>query len=368
MKTLPDNLILPPRTIAGAETIEQLLDECAAFGKTGILVHGHSLKEKGGLDRILAASPSSLNVHTFEFPGGEPTLAQLDELLARARAVTPAWIAAVGGGSVMDVAKACAGLLEAPLPPLAYHDGEAIPTSQVPFIASPTTAGTGSESTIVSVLTNDAQGMKKSIRHPSFMARLVILDHELLYDCPRHVIASSGMDAFTQAAESYVSRGATWFSDQAALKGLRLIASSLVAVASGAKGNAARDLMQGSYLAGLALSNARLGLVHGLAHPLGYRYHEAHGLVCAVCLPAVLAFNREAIGDKYDRMSNAVGGDLLQRTDELMSVLDIMSPFKGQPVKDREGIIQETIASGSTKANPRDVTAGDVEDILETLF
>ena len=368
MNVLPRTLTLPPRTIAGPDAVLGLLAECAAYGVKGVLVHGRSLETSGSLRRIMERRPGGLDVLPWQFPGGEPTLRQLATLLATARQFGADWVAAVGGGSVMDVAKGCAGLLHADLPPVAYHDGAAIAPSHVPFVAVPTTAGTGSESTTVVVLTNDETGVKKSIRHPSFIASLVILDPGLLAACPPAVIASSGMDALVQAIESYVSRGATWFSDQAALKAMELIGLALVPAYRGERGEAARDLLQGSYLAGLALSNARLGLVHGLAHPLGARYHQPHGLVCAVCLAPVLEFNREVIPARYQAISDVLGADLPGRLKDMLEALEVQSPFKGRPLRDSAGIVRETLESGSTAANPRAVTAADVERILERIF
>lgn len=365
--TLPSTLVLPPRTVIGSGRVATLPAECAGFGVRGLLVHGRSLAGSGTLDAIMAQSPEGMEITPWQHPGGEPTLKQLEALLVVARETRPDWIAAVGGGSVMDVAKACAGLVEAPLPVAVYHDGADIPPARMPFIAVPTTAGTGSEATIVSVLTDDEKGVKKSIRHPSFMPRLVILDPDLLMTCPPPVIAASGMDAFTQAVESYISNRATWFSETLSLKAAVLIASSLEAVVRG-ESAPALDLLEGSYMAGLALSHARLGVVHGLAHPLGYLYHAPHGVFCAVCLPVAIEFNREAMGDKYRRLSGALNKDLLNVTRGLLARLRIESPFRGQPVRDREAIVEETLASGSTAANPRPVTAEDVNTLLDQLF
>ena len=301
-------------------------------------------------------------------PGGEPTLEHLDALVSEAREFSPDWICAVGGGSVMDVAKAAAGLLEAPLTVAAYHDGADLPASKIPFLVAPTTAGTGSEATYVSVLTNTNGGVKKSIRHPSHMARVVLLDPDLLDRCPASVVAASGMDAFTQAIESYTSVGATWFSDHLALEAVRLIHRGLPAVFSGAGGKPAEQLLLGSYMAGLALSHSRLGVVHGLAHPLGCRYHVAHGLACASLLPIALEFNRETIETKYGVMSEAVGEDLMALVQRWMGQMKIESPLKGQAIEDREGIIRETLASGSTAANPRAVSETDVAGLLDRIF
>ena len=152
--TLPDILKLPPITHSGPGTIRHLPLECEAFGARGILVHGRSLEQRGALSTIVGAFSDTMSVKLYCHEGGEPTLDQLEALLAEAREFKPDWVASVGGGSVVDVAKSCAGLLEASRPAVAYHDGEELPPSRIPFFAVPTTAGTGSEATAVSVLTS----------------------------------------------------------------------------------------------------------------------------------------------------------------------------------------------------------------------
>ncbi len=367
MNPLPETLMTPLETQLRAGAAFTMLDACAAFGERGLLVCGRSLERAGRLERILDAHRRPTAVQVWQHPGGEPTLEQLELLLDAARAHNPDWIAAIGGGSVLDIAKACAGLLDAVEPALAYHDGAPIPHSRRAFIAVPTTAGTGSEATIVPVLTNSDTGVKKSIRHPSFMARLVILDPELLHDCPPEIVATSGMDAFTQAVESYCSRSACWYTDALALKAVALIRASLERAYCG--DDAARaDMLIGSYLAGVALSNARLGLVHGLAHPLGARYHAPHGLTCAACLTQVLMFNRDAMAEKFDCLSDTVEMPLLDYVNALLEKLNIHSPFAGKALVDRDAIIEETLASGSTKANPREVSVDDVSQLLDAIF
>jgi alcohol dehydrogenase class IV len=200
------------------------------------------------------------------------------------------------------------------------------------------------------------------------VARLVVLDPDLLAGSPKEVIAASGLDAFTQALEAFVSRKATGFTDTLSLEGLRLVSRSIEAVYEGAAGDAARDLLYGSYLAGMALSNARLGIVHGLAHPLGARYGIPHGAVCGVCLPHAIEFNREAAAEKYARAADAIGTHPLDRILHLLNALGVRSPFAGRPVLDRAGIVEETLASGSTAANPRPVKAADVEELLDRIF
>jgi alcohol dehydrogenase class IV len=333
-----------------------------------MIVHGQSLVTYGVLDRVMQAVPAGCQIKCWEHAGGEPTLADLDRLLAMAREHRADWVAGVGGGSVLDLAKACAGLFHAAQAPTAFHNGAQLETLGVPFIAAPTTAGTGSEATINSVLTNTLTRVKKSIRDPMLIARLVLLDPDLLMHCPKPVIAHSGMDAFTQAVEAFASRYATWLSDSFSLKGVELIAASLEAVYRGGSADQRESLLTGSYLAGLGFSMGRLGVVHGLAHPLGVRYHAPHGLVCGVCLPYAIELNREAMGAKYGRLSGAIGFDLLDWTRGMLDRMEMASPFKGKAILDKEIVIKETLPAWSTQANPKTITAKDVEWLLSRIF
>ncbi|MFT7488817.1 MAG: alcohol dehydrogenase class IV [Candidatus Promineifilaceae bacterium] len=366
---LPPTLNVPPQTVSGAGRSGALADLLSAFGPRIMLVHGRSLKTNGHLDRILADFSGSTSTGVYCHAGTEPTLDEVTKCVAALRAFKPDCVVAVGGGSVMDLAKASAGLIDAPLSVDAYHGGEPLPASHCPFVAVPTTAGTGSEATYVSVLSDTELGIKKSIRDPSHLPRLVVLDPVLLRTCPAHVLAASGMDAFTQAVEAYVSRGATDFSDDLALRGAATVFRNLMCIAEDrdAPDAAYLELLQGSYMAGLALSHARLGLVHGLAHPLGYRFHAPHGLVCGVCLPAVIRFNREAASAKFDVLSSVLGGDILDLTEDALARLGLASPFAGKGIDDIDAVVAETLASGSTKANPRLPTEQDVVEMLAEL-
>ncbi len=368
MNVLPEQMMLPPQTIMGAGKINRFLADAMDYGSRGVLVHGKSMKDSGVLDKVLNGASKEMTLESWTHAGGEPTLAHLNDLLDFCRERNVQWVAAVGGGSVIDIAKAAAGLLEARGNLVEYHDGAAFPGSRIPFLAAPSTAGTGSECTMVSVLTNSDVGVKKSIRHPSFMARLVVLDPDLLNSCPPSVIAASGLDAFTQAVEAYISKNASWFSDWAALRAVSLISRSLEAVFKGERGAVQQDLMTGSYLAGIALGNARLGIVHGLAHPLGARYGVPHGLACAICLPHAVRFNKQAMGGKYVALSQEVEMDLQERIQSLMNMFKLASPFTGKSIEDRDAIVKETLMSGSTKANPRPVMAADVESLLDLIF
>jgi len=365
---LPESLVLPERTMFGWGKLDTLFSECARFGARGVLVYGAALARDNRAERLLAIAPADLRILPVRHSGGEPTLAQVAALLEAAKSYRACWIAGVGGGSILDLAKAAAALFNAPRSPDYYHDGAALEPPGIPFAAAPTTAGTGAEATLNAVLTNERTGAKKSLRAPGLMARVVILDPGLLSACPSAVVAASGMDAVTQAIEAFTSRQATALSDQLALQGLGLLAKNLEAVSANAASPAAADLLAGSFLTGVALSFARLGVVHGIAHPLGSLYQVPHGLVCAACLPHAVELNREALAGKYEAMSQEIGEDLLTRVRNLTTRLGIESPFAGQPVRERDVIIRETLASGSTLANPKRITRSDVEWLLDRLF
>ncbi len=365
---LPDSLAIPAKTLSGHGASSGLLQECRRFGARGIILHGAALEQQGRLDALMAAMPADMAVRVIRHRGGEPTLHEVSGLILAARHHQAEWIAAVGGGSIIDLAKAAAALVNAPHPPAHYHDGAPLDEPGLPLIAVPTTAGTGAEATLNAVLTHEATGAKKSIRSPGMMARVVILDPGLLNGCPKAVIAASGMDALTQAIEAFTSRNATWLSDTLSLQAVHLVTAHLEAVHHDPGSASASPLLTGSYLGGIALSFARLGVVHGLAHPLGVLYHLPHGAVCAACLPHAIELNRPAFGAKYDTLSGAVGGDLLTRIRDLMERLDMPSPFAGKPLREKDMIIRETLGSGSTRANPKFITQADVEWLLARLF
>jgi alcohol dehydrogenase class IV len=362
--TLPSTLLLPQQTIAKAGAVLSLAKEASVFGANGILVHDAFLKRSGKLDAIVAAHP----IRTWQHAGGEPTVDAVEALRAEIARERPDWVAAVGGGSVIDLAKASAGLADAPETAAFYQlNNGAIPPASLPFIAAPTTAGTGAEATVVAVLTDPRRTLKQSIRHPTFMPKCVILDPGLLEGCPKETVAAAGLDAFIQAFESYTSRHATPFTRALSELALVRISRALLPLYQGDP-RCAADMLEASYLAGLALSHARLGVIHGLAHPLGVRFNAAHGLTCACCLPAAMAFNREVIAADLADLKARLGIDVEAQIDQWLGAMTLSNPFSGKQVSDREAFIRETLASGSTAANPRPVTAEDAAALLDAVL
>lgn len=367
MSLLPATLLLPQLTLAKAGASRSLVrDAAGAFGRRGLLVHGASLARSGALDAVLGGRDGG-DVRAWQHSGGEPTVGAVEALRAEIRQRRPDWVAAVGGGSVIDLAKAAAGLADAPRTAAYYQTRNAeIPPATLPLIAAPTTAGTGSEATVVAVLTDPDRTLKQSIRHPSFMPKRVILDPDLLAGCPPGTVAAAGLDAFIQAFESYTSRHAVPFTRALAELALVRIADALLPLYRGDQG-AAADMLEGSYLAGVALSHARLGVVHGLAHPLGVRTGLAHGLVCALCLPACLAFNRDCVARDLADLKTRHGLDVEARVAAWLDAMRLPNALAGRAFQDREAMIDEILASGSTAANPRPVTAGDAAALLDRV-
>ena len=368
MSLLPAQLLLPQQTVSKPGAILNLTSAAAGFGRRGLIVHGASLRRSGTLDAMLERCPAEASLRTWQHDGGEPTVGAVEALRAELKRERPDWVAAVGGGSVIDLAKAAAGLVDAPQSAAFYqtHNAE-IPSATLPFIAAPSTAGTGSEATVVAVLTDPERTLTQSIRHPSYMPKLVILDPDLLAGCPPATVAAAGLDAFIQAYESYTSRHATPFTRALSELALVRIAHSLLPLYQGDP-RAAADMLEASYVAGLALSHARLGVIHGLAHPLGARTGVAHGLVCALCLPACLAFNRGAIQSDLDELKARHGIDVETQVDAWLSAMRLPNAFAGKAIRDIDDAVRETLASGSTAANPRPVSAEDAAALLSAVL
>jgi alcohol dehydrogenase class IV len=367
-KLFPSSFYLPCITRIGHGSVSELVNIARSYGQKGVIVHGQSIT-KSGILKSLKEQTKDVIIHMWEYPHREPTLEDVSQLVWFLRRTEAMWVAGIGGGSVLDLTKAAGGLVEHEGALVDYHDGHRQITKKgIPIIAVPTTAGTGAEATPVVVLINEKTCVKKSIRHHVFMPVYVILDASLLCTCPASVIAYSGMDALTQAIESYISKLATNVSEFFSLEALRLINGAIEEVFTDPCSRKSEDLLVGSYMTGIALTMARLGIVHGLAHPLGSYCRLPHGMACAICLPFAIELNMQVISSKYKKMSEVIGDDLLIRINYFLEKFKIPKTIPSlNQFSEWDKIIEETLASGSTAANPLPVTSNEVKQLLKKI-
>jgi len=364
--TIPETILVPKTTIFKSGAAAVIEKNCKIHGVKGYAVYGTAAKNNKSIIDFFR----NKNVRAVQRVNSsiEPSTAELEEMISDAQKWGAQWILGIGGGSILDLAKATAGLFNALEPPRYYQTGGILGEKGIPFIAVPTTAGSGAEATPNAVFIHTETNEKLSIRENTFIAETVILDPDLLSEAPPQVIAGSGLDAFAQAIESYFSLGGTWLSSVYAYQAFECIVHNLVPFYKTRTHDHACGLLLGSYLAGIALSQSRLGVVHGIAHPLGVRYGIEHGKLCGWILPHALALNKEYVPDKYASLSAACPcEDLYETACMFLRELQITNPFPPGPYDDDDSIISAALSSGSTRANPFQITEKEMRALLDKI-
>jgi alcohol dehydrogenase class IV len=332
---------------------------------------------------------AGLAVETVSIPG-EPTTRDAEEGVRIARRARCDVVVAIGGGSVLDAGKVTAALLANP-GELMEHlevigEGRPLTVPSAPMIAIPTTAGTGSEVTRNGVLGSPEHRVKVSLRSPLMLPRLALVDPELTHSMPADVTASTGLDAFTQLLEAFVSVKANALTDGICREGLaRVVRSLRRACEDGNDAGAREDMSLASLFGGLALANAGLGAVHGFAGPLGGMFTAAHGAVCARLLPYVVKTNVQALRERepessilgrFDEVARIVTGTSGSRAEDavdwirsLCTDLSIpsLSAF-GMKETDIPAVVEKSRAASSMKGNPIRFTDGELASILEAAL
>ena len=296
------------RIVFGAGAASQIGANARVFGVRALVVTGRNQRRAETLLADLAAH--GIGAVTFAV-AGEPEISTVEQGMALVKKERGDFVIALGGGSVIDAGKAIAAMLTNDGELLDYLEiigrGQALTKPSAPFIAIPTTAGTGSEVTRNAVLGSPEHKLKVSLRSPLMLARVAVVDPELTYDLPPAITASTGLDALTQLIEPYVCLRANPMTDGFCTEGFRRAARSLRrAFADGRDKTAREDMAAASLHGGLALANAGLGAVHGLAGPIGGMFPAPHGAVCAALLPHVMAANIRALRAREPR-NPAVG-------------------------------------------------------------
>ncbi len=314
-------------------------------------------------------------VHVVSGVPHDPPLEAVDEIIAAGRELSADAVIAVGGGSVIDAAKAAAALISRVGWTGEYFRGEReIDSPGLPFLALPTTAGTGAELTRNAVLSDPRSGEKKSLRSPYMVPSVALVDPELTVSMPPGLTAASGLDAFTQAVESFLSRRANAVSRPLALESAGLLFHGLPhAYREGTNEESREHVARGSLLSAMAFSQSGLGAVHGLAHPIGSALELPHGLTCAILLPHVLEWNLPACRDDLARLARHCAGEqaegFVAAVRELTLALGIPKTFAEFGLTaDHLPFILSHCRSGSMKATPRPMSDDDIERLLQPLM
>jgi alcohol dehydrogenase len=366
---------MPTEIVFGAGTISELggILERKHFSRP-LLVTDKGVEAAGLGSQVLR---QVVPVAIFNEVEANPKQTTVDRAGGLARTLKPDLIIGLGGGSVLDAAKAIALLGTNPGRIEDYEGREKYREAPLPVLAIPTTCGTGSEVTWVSIITHTGRRAKMSIKGPLMYPAVALVDPDLLMTLPSSLVASTGFDALTHAIEAYTALPATVFTDALALEALRLIFRSLPeAFPDIGRNSAARaELMLGSVLAAMAFVNSDVGAVHCLAESIGGLYDTPHGVANAVLLPFVMEFNLEAAEAKYARVAALAGIEapgekeaaarLILKVQALSRELRIPE-FKdlGIPEVDFELIAQKSFENNSTPSNPRKAAAADYLGIL----
>ncbi len=296
-----------PKIIFGPGKRNELTAELRSRGNRVLLLTGSSsVHNSGHGDGIITAlKKANLDVK-HEVIAHEPSPSLIDQIVEKHRQSGTEVVVAVGGGSVMDAGKAISAMIPVEGSIRDYLEGvgeKKHPGLKIPFIAMPTTSGTGSEMTKNAVISEVGEkGFKKSLRHENFIPELAIIDPEMMLSCPAKLTAASGMDAFSQLLESYLSTKANTMTDALALQGLKQIKKYLLrAFLEGEQNLEARSGMAlAAMFSGITLAHAGLGLVHGFASPLGGFYYIPHGVACGSLMAPVFAATIDNLQDETE--------------------------------------------------------------------
>lgn len=366
------SLKFPSNLVFGENSVDQLGEYSVEFGTKCIIVTGtKSTKKSGALDRVInILKKHNIECIIYDKVRGEPDTEIVDDIRLQAEQENVDFIIGLGGGSALDAAKASAGLYGQKLPTVDYLNKKTFEYKGIPFIAIPTTSGTGSEVTLNAVLHNPIKKNKNSIAHPKFQAKLSIVDPTLTYSMPPWVAAASGMDALTHAIESYTSKAANPITMVLAAKAIELIGKNLVkAVDDNLDVEARSNMALASTTAALAFSQTGVGVAHSISHPLGALFGIPHGIANAILLPVVMDFNEKECPDRYQEIAHLLG--ITQKASdcvrELLCKMPIPKTLKDAGYKEgkEDEIIKRTFESRSLKKNPREVKEKDILYILE---
>ena len=329
---------------------------------------------------------SEINADVFDDTVPEPTVASIQAGVKQVRNGNYDCVIALGGGSPIDSAKAIAILGKYGGEMRDYKFPRIVDEPGLPLIAIPTTAGTGSEVTRVTIISDEITDEKMMCLGIGFMPTVALVDYELSISVPARTTADTGIDAMTHAIEAYVSKKASAYTDTQAIAAMKLIGPNLRKVYhNGGDRDAREQMMLGSTLAGAAFSNASVALVHGMSRPIGAAYHVPHGLSNAMLLPAVTEFSIPAAAERYADCARAIGvanesdntevanNKLMDELYALNKELQVPSPEEFGIEREHffnnmQTMAEQALASGSPANNPRAPNAEEIIELYKKLW
>jgi alcohol dehydrogenase class IV len=372
------------RIIFGAGKLRESGPLFKKIGRRALVVTGKNIQRAEPLLEIL--EQQKVEAVTFSV-SGEPKIQTVRDGAALAKTGNCDFVIAIGGGSVLDAGKAIAAMMTNDGDVLEYLEiigqGKTLTKQSAPFMAIPTTAGTGSEVTRNAVLASPEHHLKVSLRSPLMLPKIALVDPELTSDLPRPITASTGLDALTQLIEPYVCLRANPMTDALCTEGIRRVERSFRrAYGNGADTNARADMALASLFGGIALTNAGLGAVHGFAGPIGGMFSAPHGEICAALLADVMEMNFHALRER-DPRSYALhryhyiaqlltGNNHATASAGIDWIRKLVNDFKiprlgshGIKPEHIGEIVKNAMNSSSMKANPIALTETELEEVLQ---
>lgn len=372
------------RIIFGPGSVREAAGISASWGKKALVVAGRSRERVEALLRQLDAKGTAASLFQVQ---GEPTVETVRSCALHARESGCDFVIGFGGGSAIDTAKAAAAIVANEGDLLDYLEvigkGRALANPSLPFLAIPTTAGTGAEVTRNAVLASVEHRVKVSLRSHFMLPRLAVVDPELTYPLPPFLTATTGLDALTQLIEPFVSNSSSPITDALCREGILRVARSLRRACShGNDARAREDMSLASLFGGLALANAKLGAVHGLAGPLGGVLPAPHGALCASLLPIVMEVNIRALQERapgspalerYSEVARLLTGKENARRSEGVSLLSALCSELAIPALSAYGlgqnmipaVVEQAMKASSMKGNPIELTGSELTSALE---
>ncbi len=384
----PATLTLPSTVMNGIGVADKLGEQARGLkAKNALIITDSGIAKLGYADK-LAQNLAAVGISSTQFTEvtPEPTLQNVTDGLSQYRNENCDMIVSIGGGSAIDCGKGIAMKLTNTGEFRDYMGVDKIPNPGAPLIAIPTTGGTGSEVSKVTVITDTERNVKMMLSSPCLLAQVALVDPLLSLTSPPHLTAAVGVDALTHAIEAYISKRAHPITDTLALKAIELISGSLrQAWADGDNLTARTDMMLGASIAGMAFSNSSVALVHGMSRPIGAYFHIHHGLSNAVLLLDVMEFSVAGTPKRFSDIARAMGERTeglppMKQADAAITaverlVTDIQLPRLGDigiPQTEFNAVLermaQDAIASGSPANNPRQATREEIITLYKRCF